>query len=293
MRTSGTKSVPLFNNSYKLITAIQVGLKCMLLCVLIVWQVNQAEQRLLPTLLNSFHLQLLLSNIYQSSLFSRPVVGILECVICHSINPASHGIPISGSINWAGCSSYPTSCYINAVSHSITAAFCSYKINSVSYCINAFSHCSNASLATDCILYLYRFTFYTCSIGITTPSRADYQPCPQFPFHPKDPESAETQCKNALVSITVEKQFKALSNKLLLHRSSMCSAPDDFLELVANGMAHLHKYNRSNVISYVPISGYHMHEIWSIRHSFASQKDADGLGRIHGEFFLLPEMSRR
>jgi len=84
----------------------------------------------------------------------------------------------------------------------------------------------------------------------SNPFRTDFQSCPQFPLHPEDPESAEIQCKNALVSLTLEEQFKVLSKLFssLLHGSSMCSSPDDFLELAANGMAHLHKCNRSNVI---------------------------------------------
>ena len=75
------------------------------------------------------------------------------------------------------------------------------------------------------------------------------QPHPQFPFHPKDPE-AEVQCTHALVSLTLEQQFKVLYKlfSLLVHRTSKYSIPGDFLELVANGMAHLRDCNCCNVI---------------------------------------------
>ena len=121
----------------------------------------------------------------------------------------------------------------------------------------------------------------------SNPSRADYQPCPQFSFHPKNPESAEMQCKNALVSLTAEEQFKVLSKcfSLLLHRSSMCSAPDNFLELAANGMTRPHKCNCSNVIYLMCQSLDTMRSDQSDTLTFASQKDANGLGRIHGKIF--------
>lgn len=76
-------------------------------------------------------------------------------------------------------------------------------------------------------------------------------PPPSFSLqHLKDVNSVLMHCTSALVNLTVKEQFKVLTKlfSALLQKSSTCVCPDDFLELSANGMAHLHNCQRSNVI---------------------------------------------
>ena len=109
---------------------------------------------------------------------------------------------------------------------------------------------------------------------------------------PKISRISKNAMNNALVSLTLEHQFKVLSKLFssLLHRSStthMCSVPDDFLKLAANGMAHLHKCNHSNVIYFTCQALGTMEPDQS-----DSQKDANGLDRIHGGFFYCQTYQR-
>ena len=63
-------------------------------------------------------------------------------------------------------------------------------------------------------------------------------------------DSVEMHCVSALVNLKLDEQFKVL-NKLfcgLLQKNSACVCPDEFLELSANAMAHLHNCQCSNVV---------------------------------------------
>ena len=82
-------------------------------------------------------------------------------------------------------------------------------------------------------------------------SETSCMPPPSFTLqHLKDVDSVVTHCASSLVNLTVKEQFKVLTKlfSALLHKSSACVCPDDFLELSANAMIYLQNCQRSNVI---------------------------------------------